>query len=82
MERLHRIGLALKFALSPQSDFGKLLRDASVMFVATLLGYIIDNWTNVVENVNDALGVEVPAVLLAGFYAMALYVMRKLRARL
>jgi hypothetical protein len=82
MARLRRISLALKFALSPQSDFGKLLRDASVMFVATILGYIIDNWSGIVANINDALGVEVPAVLLAGFYAMALYAMRKLRARL
>lgn len=82
MERIRRIGLALKYALSPQSEFGKLLRDASVMFVATLLGYIIDNWVKVTEAVNDALGAEVPAILLAGFYAMALYVMRKLRARL
>lgn len=72
----------LKYWLSPQTEFGKLLRDSSVLFLATIVGYIVDNWTDVTEFLRDETGGVVPGFVLAMLYALALYVMRKLRARM
>lgn len=72
----------LKYWLSPKTEFGKLLRDSAVLFLATIVGYIIDNWADVTEFLHDETGGMVPGFVLAMLYALALYVMRKLRARM
>lgn len=72
----------LRYALSPKSDFGKLLRDASVLFAATILGYIIEHWTDLVSRITEDTNGLVPGFVFAMFYALALYIMRYLRSRM
>lgn len=72
----------LKYWLSPRTEFGKLLRDSTILFLATLVGYVIDNWADVTEFLQDETGGVVPGFVLAMLYALALYVMRKLRAHM
>lgn len=69
----------LKKLLSPQSKLGKFLRDGAVMTAAALVGYVINNWTSLVDALNEATGDRIPALLLAWAFSLALLASRWLR---
>jgi hypothetical protein len=69
----------LKSALSPSTKLGKFCRDGLVMTAAAMLGYVINNWTSLVDALNDATGDKVPALLLAWAFSLALLASRWLR---
>lgn len=67
--------------LNPTTKLGKLIRDAGLMTATVLVGWAIDNWTGIVEAVQEATGGKVPALLLAWCFALVLLASRWLRER-
>lgn len=69
----------LRKLLSPQTKLGKFVRDGAVMTAAALVGYVINNWTSLVDALNEATGDRIPALLLAWAFSLALLASRWLR---
>ncbi len=67
--------------LSPQTKLHKFLRDGAVMTGAVIVGYVLNNWTSLVDAVQEATGNKVPAILLAWAFSLALLASRWLRER-
>lgn len=69
----------LQALLSPSTKLGKFIRDGAVMTGAVVVGYVINNWTSLVDALNEATGDRVPALLLAWAFSLALLASRWLR---
>ena len=69
----------IRALLSPSTKLGKFIRDGAVMTAAVVVGYVVNNWTSLVEALNEATGDRIPALLLAWAFSLALLASRWLR---